>query len=194
MTHTKTCSICGDIFSEACDLEYSNVNNFYHKGTCADCGYTTANTPCSYTYTYLGGNLHKATCTVCGYSVNMQCNMTSTYYGNGQHKSQCAQCQGVLYETCSGTAVYCGSGTVHQHSTGCRTCGNVIGGGPQSCSFVYRFHGTVNGRNMHRQICSTCSYAKEPALCFIKNGKCTYCGTSSDVVMDPNKLENDILE
>ena len=184
-THSECCDICGDTFTENCNLVYTSAGVNHHKATCADCGYTTPTQACTYSYAGNGDGTHERACTLCGNSMDLPCEMSYEYLMYNQHRAECTLCGDVIAEDCTAVATYCGNGSTNDiHSLACRDCGNAMSSATESCTLEYVFAGTVNGTNTHSRVCTECDYVKTAsAACVYRLGDyCFFCGTHRDTV------------
>lgn len=190
-THTKSCSICGDVFTKNCNLEYTNLTNTRHSVACTVCDYYVNSQTCTYTYTSNEDKTHTVACTLCGNSYSNNCGFTSTYIGEDRHRRECGRCGYTYTEDCYLENTYCGDETNdHVHRKACRTCDRGLEA-TEACVFAYK----SNGENTHVYACTQCRYVKlGPSPCAFKSdGRCRFCGALENSAVI-NRQEEVILQ
>ena len=223
-THTRTCTICNHTETLNCNYRYTYLYDDMHNATCVGCGRTFSGGMCSFTYTsnnngthtgvcacgntrtancyggsytaYLNG-WHNVNCTLCEYCFGPEkCALVYTYEGFGQHMAACSKCNASHLAECSPYHTYCGNGTdTHVHNIRCDDCEIPMYNGTESCTFAYKYNGSVNGQNTHVYACTSCGYIQfGPTQCsYIGSKPCRLCGTPKGGSV-LNNLEEDFSE
>ena len=195
--HNAFCADCGNGYSGAfCTFDYTSNNNGTHTGVCA-CGNTRTANCYGGSYTaYLNG-WHNVNCTLCEYCFGPEkCALVYTYEGFGQHMAACSKCNASHLAEFSPYHTYCGNGTdTHVHNIRCDDCEIPMYNGTESCTFSYKYNGSVNGQNTHVYTCASCGYIQfGPTQCsYIGSKPCRFCGTPKGGSV-LNSLEEDFSE
>ena len=195
--HNATCVGCGRTFSGGmCSFTYTSNNNGTHTGVCA-CGNTKTSTCYAGSYTAYPNGRHGKNCSQCGYNMGSEnCTYSYTYEGFGQHMAACSKCNANHLAECSPYHTYCGNGTdTHVHNIRCDDCDIPMYNGTESCTFSYKYNGSVNGQNTHVYTCASCGYIQSgPTQCsYIGSKPCRFCGTPKGGSV-LNSLEEDFSE
>lgn len=165
-THTKACSICGDVFTSNCEYNYTYIGDDMHNASCKYCSNGYAGAFCSFTTTYNGDGTHTRSCNGCSNTYTDNCNLQYTNITNTRHSVSCAVCDySISSQSCSVTYTSKGNKT---HTVRCTKCNNTYTG---NCSITYSY----TSSNQHRGSCNKCNYT-HTASCYYMT---TYCGNSS---------------
>ena len=178
-THTKSCDICGDVFTYSCSLRYVATENNQHYRYCTVCDYITSRQSYTLVITGNGDQTHTKQCAYCSNGTVYDCELVSTYLGSGAHQSTCNICDYSFFASCTRVPTYCGDDTLGDvHISACEECGDSTGATTTACTFVYEFAGRVNGVYTHNRVCEDCGYVKAQNVnCLYKNGEtCAFCG------------------
>lgn len=188
--HTVSCGRCDHVYTEICNLEYTNINNTRHSATCTECGYYVNSQLCTLTYTSRGNKTHTASCSQCNNTYTGNCSIAYSYLSANQHRGSCNKCSYTHTASCYYLTTYCGNSSLGDvHKKQCQTCGHISGSATTACSLIYK----SNGNNTHSYQCTQCGYVKSgPTACMFKSDNtCKFCGAmkNSAVINDLEQEE-----
>ena len=183
-THTKTCAICGDVFTLPCNNSYTYTYDDMHNTSCVDCGYTISGAFCTFTTTYNNDNTHTRACNWCSNSTTSNCTLTYTSTGSVRHTATCSICGNSSTQGCEWEYTTLSGG---RHSYSCTKCDNSVSS--ELCTYAY----TANDDNTHTATCTLCSNSYDNDCGFTyeysgdnsHHGVCGRCGNVNDEACAP---------